>query len=123
LLIKSEQTLIFDSCHSGGGARNDEDMLRARYVDLDPENYTIPPEVVEHAVDLKQCRTGEAHAADLDNYVLISGCKDTESSFETSSKPRRGQMTVALLNILSRISPNTITYLELVDRMGVIDGG
>ncbi len=114
-------TLIFDCCHSGTITRDVSPRVRAR---------ALPPDR-RPAEELLKFRTPEPPAAPrtrgpggwlpiTEKYVLISGCRDDETSFEYSppegeGRVHHGALTYFLVEQLRKAVPGT-TYRDVFER-------
>ncbi|KDR69768.1 hypothetical protein GALMADRAFT_77119 [Galerina marginata CBS 339.88] len=112
-------TVILDSCFSGSGTRNEDPDRLARTALL--EDYTIPSRL-----DIEFWDTPRNHDSRVippsrrffsdafSSHVLLAACSAKELARETNG---RGQFTLALENVLKTVSPDQLTYIQLLDRL------
>lgn len=95
-------------------------MARTAYLD----SYSIP---IDLDIDLG-CHPGEPDGSrsttplsgpSLSSHVLLAACSATESAREMNG---RGKFTVSLEAALKTVSPDQISYVELLDRLDNITG-
>jgi hypothetical protein len=117
----SHTTLIFDSCHSGTITR-DAFGVKSRSVDPDTRPADqLPPSPIPEA-DRAMMQGGPSGWMPLtDQYVLLAGCRDEETSFEYrppegDGKVVHGALTYFLSQELRHATPGT-TYRDLFDRV------
>ncbi|KAF8872485.1 caspase domain-containing protein [Gymnopilus junonius] len=114
-------TVIFDCCHSGSGTRiKDPDRLdRTAYL----ENYSIPVDLDEdlsyHSVLGSSRSITPLSGPSLSTHILLAACSATERAGEMNG---RGKFTRSLEAALKAVSPDHITYMELLDRLENIVG-
>lgn len=126
-------TLIFDACHSGTITRGaDEDELAvdggrqftARFV---PESARQQIVTLDSASPEMATRAGEGPKTSMnwltlsENYVVISGCRDTQKSKETyfyeGDKPfKHGVLTYSLCQALKDAKPRS-TYRDIFEQV------
>ncbi|MCH7728145.1 MAG: caspase family protein [Planctomycetes bacterium] len=104
-------TFILDSCHSGSATKG----ARSRNVD---EDLREPPAAFPHA------RSDEKPEVDArfenQNYVLISGCRANESSYEyydEKNKQERGALTYFFARVIRESRTAEITYRDVMDKV------
>ncbi|MEM7359416.1 MAG: caspase family protein [Pseudomonadota bacterium] len=111
-------TLIFDACHSGTMTRGVKPEAKARSV---PETKRRQPAPTRRTqVSSKPPRRGAGGWLTLNkNYVVISGCRDTQTSKERWFKERdtlyrHGVLTYCLIKAIDKAKPGT-TYRDLFE--------
>jgi hypothetical protein len=121
--VTTRVTLVFDCCHSGTVSR-DAFGARARWVapDLRPVE-ELPPSPVPGTRAVPGAReVGPSGWLPLsERYVLMAGCRDTESSYEYSpnadGRLHHGALTYFLARELVNAGP-TSTYREIFETAG-----
>lgn len=120
----SYTTLIFDSCHSGTITR-DAFGVRSRSIAADTRPVAeLPPSPIppSERASLRARESGPSGWMPLaEQYVLIAGCRDEETSFEYrppegDGKIIHGAMTYFLSEELRRATPGT-SYRDVFERM------
>lgn len=118
------QTVILDSCHSGSGARTfatgpSSLAFNVRRAELH-QDYRILSSVDQ---ELRQEIGGSRKANDVEpitsglhSHVLLAGTSAKGYSMENTAK-KRGVFTAALLDLLKRDSPDTISYKDAIGRL------
>lgn len=118
------QTVILDSCHSGSGARTfatgpSSLAFNVRRAELH-QDYRILSSVDQ---ELRQQIGGSRKANDVEpitsglhSHVLLAGTSAKGYSMENTAK-KRGVFTAALLDLLKRDSPDTISYKDAIGRL------
>ena len=115
-------TMIFDCCHSGTISRGpSEARARALPGDQRPVESIRRPALSAEDLAYKARladarRSGAGWWAPEDKYVLISGCRDSEQSYETDDLPRHGRLTFSLVQALHKAQPGT-TYRVLFEQV------
>ncbi len=102
-------TFILDSCHSGTGTRG---LGRVRFVMPDER---IPPPAQDYALSTRSIdKTDER----LENhkYVLISGCRADELSYELRGK-KRGALSYYLTKEIRNSGKASLTYRDIMDQV------
>ncbi|KAF6759910.1 caspase domain-containing protein [Ephemerocybe angulata] len=125
-------TVILDCCHSGSGARGDEDeTTTVRGGELHPndapeglDSHIVagykPPQPTGGTRGIKVAK-GFANQ-DMNSHVLLAACSANELAKEDKKDDRpRGRFTGALLELFRNTSPDQITYFEVLTRMPKID--
>jgi hypothetical protein len=114
----SNITLIFDACHSGTMTRSTSPQAQARSV---PETVRGQPAPVKGAASIKsKAHKGAGGWLTLNRkYVVISGCRDTQTSKERwfsegDTQYRHGVLTYSLVGALSSAKPGT-TYRDIFE--------
>ncbi|KIJ36099.1 hypothetical protein M422DRAFT_261646 [Sphaerobolus stellatus SS14] len=110
-------TVIFDCCHSGGGARNetdDEELVRS--VDID---VTVPADLDKSIWSGDDTHRGISFPEGflhrgLNSHVLLAACGAKESAYERRG---RGNFTQALLKLLKTVSAEKLTYASVLQKM------
>jgi hypothetical protein len=111
--------VIFDSCHSGSGTRNERDPTHVvRSINL-PANYTIPLHVLKSAGERAIVTANGFEKSGLRSHVLLSGCRQAQLSREING---RGFFTSALLHVLQSDGVDKLTYEEVLKRLPDIPG-
>ncbi|KDR67569.1 hypothetical protein GALMADRAFT_147105 [Galerina marginata CBS 339.88] len=112
-------TVILDCCHSGSGTRNDDRNRMARTALL--EDYYLPPNLDKDIKYLSKNQTNRSNSSSngfstsgLSSHVLLAACSAKELARESHG---RGQFTRSLENALKTVSPDQITYIQLLDRL------
>lgn len=114
----SNLTLIFDACHSGTMTRGVKPEAKARNVPEAIRQQPGPSRITQ--VSGKAPRRGAGGWLTLNkNYVVISGCRDTQTSKERWFKERdtlfrHGVLTYCLINALDKAKPGT-TYRDVFE--------
>ncbi|THU80313.1 hypothetical protein K435DRAFT_972820 [Dendrothele bispora CBS 962.96] len=106
-------TVIFDSCHSGSGTRDDRDKTFAiRGVEL-PPNYIVPASVLEAQSDERATTIADKYTG-LNSHVLLAACMQGQTAKERKG---HGAFTSQLLSSLKEEGVDRVTYKDLVMRM------
>ncbi|MEA2723553.1 MAG: hypothetical protein QOH59_1324, partial [Gemmatimonadales bacterium] len=115
-------TLIFDACHSGTITR-DAFGVRSRSVEPDrrPVLELPPSPIPQSEREAKRERGPSGWMPLSDKYVLLTGCRDEETSFEyrppdASAEVVHGALTYFLCQELRAAGANT-SYRELFERV------
>ncbi len=118
----SYTTLIFDSCHSGTITR-DAFGVKSRSVEPDTRPVSeLPPSPIPEAARQAMREPGPSGWMPLtDQYVLLAGCRDEETSFEYrpaegGGKLVHGAMTYFLTEQLRQAAPGT-SYRDVFERV------
>ena len=115
-------TMIFDCCHSGTISRGpSEAKARSLPEDERPVEHMRRPALSSEDEAFRQRlanarRSGSGWWAPEDKYVLISGCRDTEQSYETDELPKHGRLTLNLVQALHR-APKGTTFRLLFEEV------
>jgi hypothetical protein len=109
------QTVIFDCCHSASGTRTDKinPNQSVRGISI---KVPMPSGVDAGILGLDRgshVRPGFLHTG-LRSHVLLAACGAKEQAKEVEG---RGIFTKALLQVLSSVSADTITYTDLLQRI------
>lgn len=107
-------TVIFDSCHSSSGTRDDAIV---RHVDsnvltplrLDTDRDILSPGTRTFEIPKDQTLIGSR------SHVLIAACGAEETAKETPGA--RGVFTEALVEVLDEVNADVVTYVGLLDRL------
>ncbi len=117
----SYTTLIFDSCHSGTITR-DAFGVKSRSVEPDTRLVSeLPPSPIPEAARQAMRASGPSGWMPLtDQYVLLAGCRDEETSFEYrppegDGKVTHGALTYFLTEQLRQATPGT-SYRDVFER-------
>ncbi|KAJ7464442.1 caspase domain-containing protein [Mycena latifolia] len=102
-------TVILDSCHSGGMARDAGD---ARARSPKQSSYLSPPNVRD-LIDPSQCYSMWSPSAV--SHILLAACSQGGNAYESSSYPFHGHFTESLISALHRAVLKETTYAELID--------
>ncbi|MBB5869647.1 hypothetical protein F4553_003026 [Allocatelliglobosispora scoriae] len=106
-------TVVLDSCHSAGIAREGLPMLRSRFgppADGPPRLDSLLPELAG-----LRSRTAAEQAP---SYVLLAACRENESAYEIRSPDGpRGAFSLHLLHAMGRLGPEA-TYRQLLAAAG-----
>jgi hypothetical protein len=115
-------TLLFDSCHSGTITR-DAFGGTGRFIKADTRPASeLPPSPIPAAMREAMLDSGPSGWMPLaDQYVLIAGCRDEETSFEYTppegdGKIVHGALTYFLSDELRRATPGT-SYRDVFERV------
>ena len=113
-------TIILDCCHSGSGTR--EVKLNTRRAPIDPtplidehgQPLVLDSDIVAAARSGTRQITPSGWDDQLDKYVLLAGCRDSEESNEhpAGSNQLHGAMSYFLLQALSNMQPDS-TYGDI----------
>ncbi len=122
-------TLVFDSCHSGTMSRGPGDphmVARQAPEDERPLEMLAPVQYTEEEKALlaeSRRKSASGWAASAGKYVMISGCRDSEFSYETEVPGARGDETVKhgaltyyLVEALRSAKPGD-TYRDVFERL------
>lgn len=114
LALGSRLVMLSDSCHSGSISRMAPSLGGAE--DLSPRVRFLPPERFLKAAELKIAdrirRAGTRASVKPDRALLISGCQDTEYSYDANFGGRpNGAFTYFALQTLKKLK-STATYLD-----------
>ena len=119
-------TLIFDSCHSGTMSRGPGDQMTARQAPEDdrPADMLAPvPYTEEEKALLQESRKNASGWTAADGkYTMISGCRDSEFSYEIPGRGddgeeiKRGALTFFLVQALWEAQPGD-TYRDIYERV------
>jgi hypothetical protein len=117
----SYTTLIFDSCHSGTITR-DVFGVKSRSVEPDKRPVSeLPPSPIPEAARQAMRESGPSGWMPHTNqYVLLAGCRDEETSFEYrppegAGKVTHGALTYFLAQQLRQATPGT-SYRDVFER-------
>ncbi|KDR69751.1 hypothetical protein GALMADRAFT_160255 [Galerina marginata CBS 339.88] len=112
-------TVILDCCNSGSGTRNENRDRMARTALL--ENYSIPPDLDDDIRYMNHVNRSHSpsNGTGLSSHILLAACSAKELAREANG---RGQFTQSLENALKSVSPDQITYVQLLDRLQNIAG-
>jgi hypothetical protein len=113
------QTLIFDSCHSASGSRNDPNLdarLSGRLSRGAEVVVEIPYDIDD---DLISGSRGPARLLHTDqaSHVLLAACGSLEKAWEENG---RGVFTAALIKTMQGYSVDKITYQNLIAAMPML---
>ncbi|KAF8154782.1 caspase domain-containing protein [Crassisporium funariophilum] len=120
-------TVIFDCCHSGSGTR-EEDHTTAHLVRGFEIAHPIPAELDMHIWGFAELDPGEDRGSripqgflrsGLRSHVLLTACGAKE---EAKEEHGRGVFTKALLQLLTAINAETITYTDVLRRIHALPG-
>jgi hypothetical protein len=104
-------TFILDSCHSGSGIRG---TGVPRQVPPDPRE---PPPAASWEISTRGSANKDSRFENL-NYVLISGCRAKERSFELKlGGIRRGALTYYLVKEIRDSHKKGVTYQDVMDQV------
>lgn len=111
-----------DCCHAGSGTRKDDPdhLIRAAYLD----GYSIPADLdVELGCHPEEPGNNRSitplSSPSLSSHILLAACSATETAGEEDG---RGKFTRSLEVALKAVSPDQISYVELLDRIEIIPG-
>ncbi|MFK7732329.1 MAG: caspase domain-containing protein [Pseudomonadales bacterium] len=112
-------TLIFDACHSATMTRSSGDGTKARHVpeSARPTQNKAPAPVSKKAIRKKG---PGGWLALSNNYVVISGCRDMQTSKEkyfsesNGKRYKHGVLSYNLINAMTRAKPGT-TYRDVFE--------
>ncbi|CAE6402029.1 unnamed protein product [Rhizoctonia solani] len=109
-------TVIFDSCHSASGTRDELEQpgLRARSADVQfPIPHDIDDDILAHSsLGTKLGRSSELLLySDQSSHIHISACGSNQKAWEDNGK---GQFTAILLDTLRKSRVDNITYENLL---------
>ncbi|KAJ7750716.1 caspase domain-containing protein, partial [Mycena maculata] len=109
-------TVILDTCHSGGMARDSEN-LRVRSPPTPSAN--IVDEELNTALEKANSACDYSVWSPLStSHTLLAACGPQSMAFETSSRPHNGLFTTALVNALRHaVRQGTTTYNDLIERL------
>ena len=123
-------TIILDACHSGTGLRNPTSGVVSRYLPPPPEKLLMNPKFTiddelrliapEYNVNDRQTQKRKfVVTTDLQgDAILLSGCKDHQTSADALINGRyHGAFTYYLVYTLARANYD-ITYIDLITRTG-----
>ena len=111
LMSTVPQVVMFDSCNSASGTRDDE--CQARGVTL-PLDYAQTAGLGKDSfINESGANSGRASSTTPDNHVLLAACREDRRAFETATLPRHGAFTAALMEKLREPSSAFLTYDEL----------
>jgi hypothetical protein len=110
----ASQTVVLDSCHSGGIARN-VGQARSR----DSPSLFVPLSLDK---DLWEGENQTAQSFRLwsppaNTYVLLAACREKEGAFENNDKPAQGRFTQSLITSLRDVALEETTYIQLFERI------
>lgn len=113
---------IFDSCHSGGMIRDDEDIPEGTRETLPDirERKDQNNENLYEGYDydwLKAFKDNEEIDAALTNVAYLSACQKEETSKENDRGGKGGVFTKSLIKILGDSEGNKLSSLELMDEV------
>ncbi|RXW18479.1 hypothetical protein EST38_g7377 [Candolleomyces aberdarensis] len=112
-----DQTVIFDSCHSGSGTRSESD--RDTRVRGGPHEGDVPPDLDDDIVRSTGSTRGirvpdKFRHHGLRSHVLLAACAPHEQAHESGSS---GAFTKTLLGALNGANTTQLTYEGLIERM------
>ncbi len=113
LSLKTKKvTFIFDSCHSGSAVRGAGQPKKI------PADERTPPPAPDYAPRTRGIEGASDLRLDGLEYVLISGCRSNESSFEhlAANNIERGALTYFLTQKL-RSAGSAATYRDVMDNV------
>jgi len=117
------QTLILDSCHSGGANRDDEDCNSKGYYSRQYLNPPPIPQDCDSDIVISEARAAKQapgfQGQDLDSHVAIAACSSLQSAFENRDSGRsRGIFTQALTTVLrEKGATSEMTYISLISHI------
>ncbi|RXW11756.1 hypothetical protein EST38_g14099 [Candolleomyces aberdarensis] len=125
-------TVILDCCHSGSGTRggsNDESIVRGCQLDdgAIPDHLDLDI-LKDSSADTRGLSIAKGFAVkDMRSHILLAACSANELAREDTVKrgpdsDARGRFTAALLTLLRSVSPNQITYSDVLTRIPSING-
>ncbi|KAF9263736.1 hypothetical protein L218DRAFT_901384 [Marasmius fiardii PR-910] len=109
-------TVIFDSCHSGSGTRDDEwdETFATRSVRL-PKEYKIPIRVLEEDSGERTSSIAKGYErGGLRSHVLLAACMQGQTAKE---RDHRGAFTSQLLELLKEEGVDKLTYKDVIARI------
>jgi hypothetical protein len=125
------QTVILDCCHSGSGTRGSEIIeTLERSCKLSPGDISddldadICKDYPETEFSARGMRFAEGFAVEgMNSHVLLAACSANERALEdkNSAEPH-GRFTSALLRLFKEVSPDQMTYADVLTRISRIDG-
>ncbi|RXW17707.1 hypothetical protein EST38_g8147 [Candolleomyces aberdarensis] len=125
-------TVILDCCHSGSGTHggsNDESTVRGCQLDDDAIPDHLDRDILEDSpADTRGLSIAKGFAVkDMHSHILLAACSANELAREDAVKrgqdsDARGRFTFALLDLLRSVSPNQITYGDVLTRIPSING-
>ncbi|KAJ2921276.1 hypothetical protein H1R20_g15820, partial [Candolleomyces eurysporus] len=128
-------TVILDCCHSGSGTRgasNDESTVRGCQLDDDAIPDHLDRDILRDGrafgSDTRGLSIAKGFAVkDMHSHILLAACSANELAREDAVKrgqdsDARGRFTAALLDLLRSVSPNQITYSDILTRIPSING-
>ena len=115
--ITCNKTVVFDCCNSASGTRSDGDdsatLVRSVFLgDLEFDKNTDR--------DIWDCHPRGARVHDghshrgLKSHILISACSSSEEAVEYEG---RGRLSVALLKLLDKVSPNQLRNCDILENI------
>ena len=115
--LTPSQTVVFDSCHSASGTRSEDDnsltLVRSAQLEDVPFRKETDREIWESFQ--RGPRPDEAHSRrGLGSHILISACRSSEEASEYNG---HGRLSMALLKLLDKISPNKLRYRDILANM------
>ncbi|KAJ2926726.1 hypothetical protein H1R20_g10359, partial [Candolleomyces eurysporus] len=128
-------TVILDCCHSGSGTRgglDDESTVRGCQLDDDAIPDHLDRDILKDSrafdSDTRGLSIAKGFAVkDMRSHILLAACSANELAREDAVKrgqdsDARGRFTAALLELLREVSPNQITYSDVLIRIPSING-
>ncbi|KAF8601276.1 hypothetical protein BDV93DRAFT_608208 [Ceratobasidium sp. AG-I] len=109
-------TVIFDSCHSSSGTRDDVIVRRVDSKILTPLRLDTDRDIVWPGSSAQTFEIPEGQTLiGSKSYVWIAACGTEETAKETPGN--RGVFTEALLEVLNVVDADAVTYVGLLDRL------
>jgi hypothetical protein len=122
------QTVILDCCHSGSGTRGDDQTMEtlARGCEIYPDDVPddLDADICGNETSTRGMRFAEGFAMKgMKSHVLLAACSANERALEDKqSQEAHGRFTTALLGLFRTVSPNQMTYADVLTKISRIDG-